>query len=259
MPRKPRQKSATNYYHIVSRGLNKIAVFKDKREKSRILNLIKENYEEYNVKFYAYCIMSNHFHLLLEAELKELASFMAKITAAYAHYYNYKNNRTGYVFQGRFRSQCIETESYFWNCLRYIHLNPVKAGICKNIMDYTYSSVEEYNHSAKNEKEILCAAAYEMCEKRFAARRDFMDFHELSDRDFFIGMPEEELWQRKEIAKEILWDMQYELKLPAEEILDYIKTRTKFEEKLTERFNISKRYTREIRMMIENELGRGKL
>ena len=155
MPRRPRQKSATNCYHVVVRGLNKIAVFQDKREKTRILNLIRENYEKYNIKVYAYCIMSNHFHLLLEAELKELASFMAKIIASFAHYYNYKHNRTGYVFQGRFKSQCIENGSYFWSCLRYIHLNPVKAGMCKSIEDYVQSSVGEYNHPEKGKEKIL--------------------------------------------------------------------------------------------------------
>ncbi|MCI9216448.1 transposase [Lachnospiraceae bacterium 42-17] len=258
MPRRPRQKSATNCYHVVVRGLNKIAVFQDKREKTRILNLIRENYEKYNIKVYAYCIMSNHFHLLLEAELKELASFMAKIIASFAHYYNYKHNRTGYVFQGRFKSQCIENGSYFWSCLRYIHLNPVKAGMCKSIEDYVQSSVGEYNHPEKGKEKILSDAAYGMYEKRFQTSRDFMDFHKLSDRDFFIGMPEEELWQRKEIAKEVLKDMKYELKLPEEEILDYAKTRKKFEERLRERFNISQRYIKDIRKVIESELGQGK-
>lgn len=258
MPRKARQKSATNFYHIVSRGINKINVFEEKREKSRILNLIRENYEEYSIKIFAYCIMSNHFHLLLEADLKDLASFMAKIIASFAHYYNYKHNRTGYVFQDRFRSQCIETQSYFWSCLRYIHLNPVKAGICKNFMDYMYSSVKEYTYSAKREKRILTAAAYEMYEKRFQTRRDFMDFHELNDRNFLIGMPEEEILQRTETARDVLSDMEYELKLPAEEILDYVKTRKEFEARLKERLNLSQRYIQAIRKAIENEQGRGR-
>lgn len=258
MPRKARQKSSTDCYHIVVRGLNKIAVFEEKREKSRILNLIRENYKEYNIKIYAYCIMSNHFHLLLEADLKDLASFMAKIIASFAHYYNYKHNRTGYVFQSRFRSQCIETQSYFWNCLRYIHLNPVKAGMCKNFMDYMYSSVKEYNYSVKSEERILAESAYEMYEKRFQTKMDFMDFHKLSDRGFFIDMPEDELLQRTETAKEILNDMRYELELPAEEILDYAKTRREFEERLTVRFNISQRYIQAIRKAIESELGRGR-
>ena len=80
----------------------------------------------------------------------------------------------------------------------------------------------------------------------------------MSDRNFFIGMPEEELVQRKEISRDILQDMQYELKLPAKEILDYTKTRTQFENKIRDWFHISKKSAQEIRKMIENELGQGR-
>lgn len=258
MPRRPRQKSQTDCYHVIVRGLNKLEIFRDKREKTRILNLIRENHREYNIKIYAYCIMSNHFHLLLEAELIQLASFMAKILAGYAHYYNYKHNRVGYVFQDRYRSQCIESEGYFWNCLRYIHLNPVKAGICIDMTQYTHSSAIEYFHAPKDEEQILSPAAYEMNKKRFEKQKSFIDFHRMSDTNFFIDIPEEELRQRKEIAKELLWDMQYETKLPAEEILDYAKTRTQFEQKLKEKFHISGKAAKNIRQIIENELGQGK-
>lgn len=258
MSRKARQRSRTDCYHIVVRGLNKAIIFRDKREKTRILNLIRENYQEYNVKIFAYCIMSNHFHLLLEAKLDDLASFMSKISAGYAKYYNYRHKRVGYVFQDRYRSQCIENNGYFWNCLRYIHLNPVKARVCRNIEEYTYSSAEEY-YRYKDEKErILADAAYSMNKKRFETYIDFVNFHKMSDRNFFIGMPEEELVQRKEISKDILQDMQYELKLPAKEILDYTKTRTQFEDKIRDWLHISKKSAQGIRKMIEKELGQGK-
>lgn len=123
MPREKRQQSSTSIYHVMSRGLNKLAVFRETRERTRLINLIRENLEKYNVEIYAYCIMPNHFHLLIKADLEELASFMAKILAAFAKYYNKKHNRVGYVFQGRYKSQCVENIGYFWNCLRYIHNN----------------------------------------------------------------------------------------------------------------------------------------
>lgn len=83
----------------MSRGINKLPVFKEKRE-------IRENTQKYDVEMYAYCIMP--FHLLIKADLEELASFMAIIIAEFARYYNYKHNRTGYVFEGRYKSQCVE-------------------------------------------------------------------------------------------------------------------------------------------------------
>ena len=87
----------------MSRGINKEAIFKEQRERTRMLNLIRENTMEYDVEIYSYCIMPNHFHLLIKADLKELASFMAKVLAKFAKYYNQKHNRVGHVFQGRYR------------------------------------------------------------------------------------------------------------------------------------------------------------
>ena len=81
---------------------------------------------------------------MIWAEIQELSFFMARVLAEYANYYNYKHDRNGHVFQNRFTSECIEDEDYFWNCLRYIHMNPVKAGMAKKAADYKYSSIKEY-------------------------------------------------------------------------------------------------------------------
>ena len=254
MPRKARRISKTGCYHVIVRGLNKSAIFKSKSEKTRILNLIKENMEGYNVLVYAYCIMSNHLHLLIKAELDDLASFMSRISTSFAHYYNYRHSRVGTVFQDRYRSQCIESESYFWNCLRYIHLNPVKAGISRYMEDYTYSSIGEYSSPGEEDKEILSVEAHERIKKRFQTRKELMDFHKRRDRYFFYDMPEDEFLHRKEISWDILRDMECELKLPAKEILDYTKTRGKFEKELKDLFKISTRSVKELREAIEKEL-----
>lgn len=259
MPRTRRRESATGVYHVVVRGLDKKDVFNEKREKSRILNLIHENFSEYNVEIFAYCIMSNHFHLLLKAELKELASFMAKILAGYAQYYNYKHHRTGYVFQSRYRSQCIETEAYFWNCLRYIHMNPVKANMCNDIMKYQYSSSREYYDPKERDKAILHENAYLASSKRFQGKKEFLEFHRFGSRNIFIDIPEEELGQRKEVAEEVLVEMEYDLKIPAKDILDYARTRAEFECRIRGMFGISKHKAEEIRKLLEDEMGQGKV
>ncbi len=145
MPLKRRQKSGTDRYHVIAKGINKERTFNQSREKTylkKIIKKIKKKYE--NVEIYAYCIMSNHIHLILKAEFPELSLFMAAVLAEYANYYNYKHHRNGHVFQNRFVSECIETERYFWNCLRYIHLNPVKARVVKEAARYQYSSMMEY-------------------------------------------------------------------------------------------------------------------
>ena len=102
--------------------------------------------------------MPNHFHLLIKASLSDLSAFMAVISSKYASYYNYKHKRSGVVFQNRFQSQCIEDANYFWNCLRYIHLNPVKAKLCKDPRSYKYGSMNELCKIRK--KEILDENVY---------------------------------------------------------------------------------------------------
>ena len=112
MAREARKESSTKIYHIVNRGIERRSIFAEKRERTRMINIIRENWKKYQVNFYAYCIMPNHFHMLVQADLKALALFIAVISARYALYYNYKHQRSGYVFQNRYRSQCVENEAY---------------------------------------------------------------------------------------------------------------------------------------------------
>ena len=145
MPIQKRQESSTKFYHVTARGINKEHIFNQIRERYFFLKILKKYLEKYDVRIYAYCIMSNHIHLLIQSELEVLSLFMARVLAEYAEYYNYKHIRNGHVFQNRFGSECIESEKYFWNCIRYIHLNPVKAGVSKNISTYRFSSINEYS------------------------------------------------------------------------------------------------------------------
>lgn len=248
MSRKPREKSSTNFYHITTRGLNKEFVFNQSREKTRIMNLIRKEYEKYNIKIYAYCIMPNHFHLLLESELEDLASFMAKILAGYALYYNKKHNRIGYVFQGRYRSQCIENEEYFWNCLRYIHMNPLKAKLCTRETNYKYSSAQEYYYFKEKGRDIVCSEAFGIKE----IVPNWMD-----NGVVFIDTKEEEVSQCVELAENILENMEYELGIPAIEILDYVENRNMFDKAIENAFHISKRKAQEIRKIIKSKMGQG--
>ena len=124
--------------------------------------------------------MDNHMHLLIRAPLKELSCYMQKVTGGFARYYNYKGNHTGYVFQGRFKSECIETESYFWSCFRYIHMNPVKAGLIPSdsFPDYLFSSAAEYMKNPLSSSHLLHSKAMHMLHSRFDSRQSFLRFHQ---------------------------------------------------------------------------------
>lgn len=143
MPRTKRRKSIADFYHIIIRGINREEIFKTERDKEKIIKYLKRKLKE-EMEIYAFCIMDNHVHLILHGQLNTISKYMQAAETAYALYYNRKNERTGYVFQNRFKSFPIEEERYLWNCLHYIHLNPVKAGIVLETWQYRYSSAREY-------------------------------------------------------------------------------------------------------------------
>lgn len=146
MSRESRQTIKSSFFHVMVQGLNKEYIFNSNIDKKVYLKNIKNIKLQYNIEVIAYCIMDNHAHLLLKVNTtSDLSKFMHKINTLYALYYNKKNNRVGYVFRDRYKSQIIYSEKQLYACINYIHNNPVKAKICNNQSDYKYSSFKEYN------------------------------------------------------------------------------------------------------------------
>ncbi|MGN1266720.1 MAG: transposase [Dorea sp.] len=251
MPRTSRKESVTGIYHVMTRGLNKMPVFKEKREKTRMINLIRENLSIYDVEIFAYCIMSNHLHLLIKADLQELASFMAKILAAFAKYYNYKHNRIGYVFQSRYKSQCVENENYFWNCLRYIHRNPSQQEGIEELLKYEYSSLKELYYE---EKDILDEKIFGFKAEKFQSTKDFLDFHKRGSWDIYEDVPEDLQSNNLRIALEVLEQYQENLGISGVEVLEYVKTRESFIKVITRILGISGKRACKIVEIIRGDL-----
>ncbi len=238
MPIQKRQESSTKFYHVTARGINKEHIFNQIRERYFFLKILKKYLEKYDVRIYAYCIMSNHIHLLIQSELEVLSLFMARVLAEYAEYYNYKHIRNGHVFQNRFGSECIESEKYFWNCIRYIHLNPVKAGASKNISTYRFSSINEYSD---RKTDIIHTNAIYMWDKKFPEIRMGMAFHEEDVLQVFIDTYEDKQRQMQELAVIILKNMSKEESVHRTvEILEDKSLRYKYVCKLMAALNISK-------------------
>ena len=144
MPRLPRQKSDSGIYHIMLRGINQQVIFEDDEDYFKFVETL-ENYKAVSgYKVFAYCLMSNHIHILIKVEKEDLDLIMKRIAGSYVYWYNWKYYRKGHLFQDRFKSEPIEDDSYFLTVLRYIHQNPVKAGIVKSIDDYRFSSYNDY-------------------------------------------------------------------------------------------------------------------
>lgn len=137
------KRSETGYYHVVSRGNNKQTIFEDDADRRKFLDLLDRAKQEFGMRIIAWCLMSNHVHLLLDDADDQLSAFMHKALGGYASYLNAHHRRGGHLFQGRFFSDPIESDGRLLECVRYILNNPAYAGIC-SAGSYRWSSYAEY-------------------------------------------------------------------------------------------------------------------
>lgn len=158
MPRTSRKYLKSYYKHVMVQGIEKQYIFGEEKYINRYKEIILDKLKESPVTILAYCIMHNHSHILIYSETpEEISKFMQKVNTAYAMYYNKINNRVGYVFRNRFKSQEIFDQGQLYTCLRYIHNNPVKANITKTMQEYKHSSYNEFltgKHQIINDKSI---------------------------------------------------------------------------------------------------------
>lgn len=140
MGRRPRIEYYGAIYHVIQRGNNRKLIFVYDRDKGVLLEILSEVKEICDFKLYAYVIMNNHYHLLIQALNIPISRIMHRINTRYAKYYNFSRNRTGPVFNSRYRGILVQDESYLLNLIRYIHNNPVAANICNNMENYQWSS-----------------------------------------------------------------------------------------------------------------------
>lgn len=148
MPRDARNISKSGIYHIMIRGINRQDIFEDEQDIERLLETIRKYKGISKYEIYAYCIMSNHIHLLIKEMDEPISNSIKRISSSYVFWHNKKYERCGHLFQERFKSEAVENDEYFLMVLRYIHQNPMKAGLVKDISDYKWSSYSEYMEKA---------------------------------------------------------------------------------------------------------------
>lgn len=175
MPRTARIKSSTGIYHIITRGINQQNIFSTDDDYERFLNTTTRYCRKSKCEIYAYCLLDNHIHLLLKEGQEPLATTMKKIGTSYVYYYNWQYNRKGHLFQDRFKSEPVEDDNYFLTVIRYIHLNPIKAGIADNLSSYPYSSYIEYINKTKLINPIFALNMFH--QDKDQAIEKFINFH----------------------------------------------------------------------------------
>ncbi len=139
MARRPRIEIA-GYYHIINRGVAKMNIFRHPDDYAYFEELMCFYMKSYGITLHNYCLMSNHYHLLIEISQENLSKFMRQLNMNYAIYYNKKYKRTGHLWQGRFKSWYVTDEAYLYTLMLYIEQNPLKAKMVKRLEVYPYSS-----------------------------------------------------------------------------------------------------------------------
>ncbi len=154
MPRKPRIEIA-GFYHIVNRGVEQRVVFKEKEDYEKFETLMCMYAKNHRITIHNYCLMSNHYHLLIEITQPNLSKFMRQLNMNYAIYFNKKYKRTGHLWQGRYKSWYVTDEAYLYSLMLYIEQNPLKADIVPVLEKYPYSS---YSHFLDTDNVPECLA-----------------------------------------------------------------------------------------------------
>lgn len=188
MTRLARIKSATGIYHIMLRGANRQEIFHEDEDCLRFLETLELYKKKSEMRVHGWCLMGNHVHLLLQEGKEEISVTMKRIGVSFAWFYNKKYRTIGHLFQDRFKSETVEKDEYLIAVARYIHQNPVKAGMVKKPDDWKWSSCQGYYGRqtfppALLDSDLLLDL---FSNKREVAVNLFMEYNEAENNDKFI-------------------------------------------------------------------------
>ena len=196
MPRQARRKSESGIYHIMLRGINKQVIFEDEEDNLKFLETLKNYKAISGYKIFAYCLMSNHIHLLLKVEKENLDLIVKRIASSYVYWYNWKYRRSGHLFQDRFKSEPVEDDAYFLTVIRYIHQNPIKAGLSKSIDGYKFSSYNEYINTPFMVDMDFCLGIVD--------KEQFVEFNNEYNQDICLEIEDDNFRLTDDEAREII-------------------------------------------------------
>jgi len=134
------------YYHVMNRGLSRRNIFLEAKDYERFLELLGETSRQWQVEIFSYCLLDNHYHILLQTPGAGLSRAMRHLDGIYTQRFNRAHHRDGPLFRGRYKAILIDADEYFLSVVRYIHQNPVRAGIVTDMDRYRWCSQGDYLH-----------------------------------------------------------------------------------------------------------------
>lgn len=201
MPRKARKMSSTHIHHVVIRGIDHQTLFEEVKDYLKYLDILAFYKEECNFNLYAYCLMSNHVHLILRTNDIPLDIIFRKINTRYAVWFNMKYQRCGHLQQDRFYSEPIDNISYFLTAIRYIHRNPCKAGLeISPGMSYQWSSIYAYLNNNSNLIDIDYVY-------KIISPYDFLNYNAVNANDTCLDIDQSPKRLPDDVAKDIIYSI----------------------------------------------------
>ena len=161
MPRKERITDA-GFYHIINRGVERRNIFLEPEDYDKYLGILNEIFQEYKINLHTYCLMTNHYHLLIETTTKSISDAMRKLNSKYSIYFNKKYKRSGHLWQGRFASYYLYDDIHFWYVAKYIERNPLSANMVKQIDQYKYQSFFQWKFNLEHLSIIKNSKIFDM-------------------------------------------------------------------------------------------------
>ena len=180
------------WYHVMNRGRRSERIFTSPEDYQTYIKVLQEAAELWGIKIAAYCLMSNHYHLLVQTRDANLSRCMRHINGIYTQRFNRRRKTEGQLFRGRYKAILIEEDSHLLEVLRYIHRNPLRAGLVTDIKDFPWSSHHGYLSSAKKwewiYKEFLMSMVSDKQSRRLAAYKDFVSLNDSEETERFYSL-----------------------------------------------------------------------
>ena len=198
MPTPKRKVSSLGIYHVIYRGINKQDVFEDAEDSERFLETLRKYQPICGFELLGYCLMSNHVHLIIKPGEVPLGRIFQRVIPSFVYWYNRKYERVGSLFQSPFKSTAINSDDQLLTAVRYVHQNPVKAGICPKPQDYKYSSFKNYYNNDLIDASFI---------QSIISKRNFLSFNSASNDDHCMDIDDERPRLSDARAKKIMHDL----------------------------------------------------
>ena len=225
MARRPRIEYPGAFFHIIARGNNREDIFHDDKDRRNFLKRLAFYLGECKVTLYCFCLMTNHIHLLLEMGENPLSQMLQRLLTWHARYHNKKYDRIGHLYQGRYKGVLCDKDAYLLELVRYIHLNPVRAGLTTDPKEYPWSSHKAYlgveKHKWVNTDFVLSQFANDISDARMVYEEFVLSRLGEGRREDFYSLTDQRILGEEDFVAKVMNMNKFELTGPVAKLSSF--------------------------------------